>query len=106
MRIRMFRFKLLIFVTLCGSLAFESSLYSVNRVFIITDSAENEDVTVVDIEDDSAFAIRKNDGKKHVHFSEETITVMIPNPPKGFCDSVKKLLDFVCCCGCCFPNYL
>lgn len=73
---------------------------------IVTDSAENEDVTVVDIEDDSAFAIRKNDGKKHVHFSEETITVMIPNPPKGFCDSVKKLLDFVCCCGCCFPNYL
>ncbi|KAF0763965.1 Uncharacterized protein FWK35_00011728 [Aphis craccivora] len=70
------------------------------------DSEENEDVKVVDIEDDSVFAIRKNDGKKHVHFSEETITVMIPNPPKGFCDSVKKLLDFVCCCGCCFPNYL
>jgi hypothetical protein len=69
-------------------------------------SEENQDVTVLDIEDDSAFDDRKNDGKKHVHFSEETITVMIPNPPKGFCDSVKKLLDFVCCCGCCFPNYL
>lgn len=82
----------------------------INKTFIIVivvGSTENEDVTVVDIEDDSVFVNhRKNDGKKHVHFSEETITVMIPSPPKGFCDSVKKLLDFVCCCGCCFPNYL